>query len=160
MRNIFLYLAISTMLAGACNSRMPKDDKTSEENRAVKRLLEEYYLTMSDRDWSKYEKFFSDDAILTTIWQIDSTGQPVIFTNTITDFLAQTEEGPDSQPIFEERLVESTVEVRGNLAVSWVRYEAKFGTEEDLMHWEGVDLISLIKHSGEWKIVSIVFESV
>ena len=49
--------------------------------------------------------------------------------------------------------------MKNNLANAWVKYEAKFGTKDQLMEWKGIDLFSFIKYNEEWKIVSIVYES-
>ncbi len=144
---------------------VPREEKRTQQNpsnieKEINQLLHDYYNTMSERDWLMYKEFFSDKATLTTIWQVDSAGSPIIFTNTITEFLAQTENGPDSQPIFEEKLLNAEVSVKHNLAQAWVKYEAKFGTEENLYEWQGYDLFSLIRFEGKWQIVSIVFETI
>jgi hypothetical protein len=103
--------------------------------------------------------FLLTRATLTTVWQTDSSSNPDIFTSTIDEFLDQTKDGPDSQPVFEEKMVESEIVVKQNLANAWVKYDAKFGSEDNLMTWSGYDLFSLIKHEGEWKIASIVYSS-
>ena len=109
---------------------------------------------------ARIQNFFIDKATLTTVWQTDSASKPDIFTSTITEYLNQTKDGPDSQPVFEEKMVESKIEIKQNLASTWVKYDAKFGTEQNLMKWSGYDLFSIIKHEGEWKIASIVYTSV
>lgn len=56
-------------------------------------------------------------------------------------------------------MLSAEMEVRNNLAVVWAPYAAKFGTSENLKKWKGLDLFSLMKHQGEWKIVSLTFEA-
>ena len=141
-----------------CNDNQP-DKTTSQEENQIKDLLQSYYQVMSDRDWPNYQLFFAEKATLTTIWQPEDASSPEIHTNTISEFLAQTGEGPDSQPIFEEKMTQAEIQVKGKLAQAWVDYEAKFGTEDQLMEWKGIDLFSFIKHQGEWKITALVFES-
>ena len=114
---------------------------------------------MSDRDWDDYRSFFSPEATLTTIWQDSPDADPRIFSNTISQFIAQTPQGPDSQPIFEERPLEIEVDQRGNLATVWAKYTAKFGTEENLYTWEGTDLFVLMKFNGRWYITSLAYVS-
>jgi glutathionylspermidine synthase len=114
---------------------------------------------MSQRDWNAYKAFFADKAILTTIWQEPNDLEPKVLTNSITEFLAQTENGPDSQPIFGERPIKINITREGNLANAWVYYEAKFGTEDNLLQWKGYDLFSLLKFNGKWHIISITYLS-
>lgn len=142
----------------ACElEKTAKNNKQSDDR--INELLIDYYQTMSDRHWKSYKEFFINDATLTTIWKEETDSMPKIFTNSITDFIKKTNEGPDSQPVFEEKMLNSEIDVNKNLALAWVSYEAKFGTKDNLMKWNGVDLFSFIRYNNEWKIVSIVFES-
>ena len=125
----------------------------------IHKLLENYYTTMSERNWQQYKIFFSDDAILTTVWQKEGDTLPRIINTSITNFILEAKDGPGSQPIFEENMLSDEIKVKNNLATAWVKYEAKFGTKDKLMEWKGVDLFSFLRHDNEWKIVSIVFES-
>ena len=149
----------------ACSPQQPTEEKkeptpsASPDLEALKKILNDYYTTMSDRDWPQYKTFFSPDATLTTVWQGPTDTVPQINTNTISDFIAKTKDGPDSQPIFEEKMRSHEIKVKKNLATAWVSYEAKFGTEENLMEWTGMDLFSFMKYNGEWKIVALAFES-
>lgn len=141
-----------------CNDYQ-KDEASIKEEKQIKNLLQSYYQVMSDRDWPEYARFFAKEATLTTIWQPEAASSPEIHTNTITEFLAQTGDGPDSQPIFEEKMTRAEIQVKGNLAYAWVNYEAKFGTPDQLMEWKGLDLFSFIRHQNKWKIAALVFES-
>lgn len=142
---------------GCTPSGSGNTDQNQGQVNELTSLIEEYYKTMSNRNWPEYQEMFCEEGTLTTVWS-DSTGvERQIHTSTIQDFVASTAEGPDSQPIFEERPLNIEVEVKGILANAWVRYEAKFGSKESLMEWTGYDLFSFINHEGKWKIVSIVF---
>ena len=154
-----IILAFIASLPG-CGSPKEQANQKSLEELEIEQLLNGYYSAMSNRDWDRYAQFFSEKATLTTIWQIDSAGSPVIYSNTISEFLAQTEFGPDSQPVFEEKMIDFAIDVKKNLATAWVKYDAKFGTKENLHEWSGNDLFSFIRFEDQWKIVSIVYESV
>lgn len=104
-------------------------------------------------------RFFSEKATLTTIWLDTSDTNPQIFTNTISEFVAQTANGPDSQPVFEEKPLTIDVEIKNNLASVWVKYEAKFGSENEIIEWKGHDLFSLLKFNDKWYITSISYIS-
>lgn len=149
------FLIVGYLICCSCTSEKNVDSETAQ----LQQLLVDYYQTMSDRDWKKYQTFFSEAAILTTVWQPQPDSMPQLFSVTISEFIAQTPQGPDSQPIFEEKMVDSEISIRNNLAQAWVKYEARFGTTDQLMEWKGVDLFSFIKFENEWKIVSLTYES-
>ena len=125
----------------------------------LQQLLEDYYTTMSARNWNAYRSFFWNKATLTTTWAGTEIPDPEVHVSTIDEFIAQTPEGPDSEPIFEEKMLGAEVEVRGSLALAWVSYEAKFGSKEKLTEWTGTDLFTFMHFRGEWKIVALAFES-
>ncbi len=135
----------------------PPTSAQDQEGKVIQALLHEYYSVMSDRDWDAYRSYFIDSAILVTLWQPAGSKETGIFHATIEEFIKKTPEGPDSQPIFEERMIRSQIEVQGKMAVAWVDYEAKFGTPENLMEWTGKDLFTLIKWKDTWKIVSLTY---
>lgn len=137
----------------------PQKLTRTDETAPLYKLLEEYYHYFSERDWDKYESYFWSEATLTTVWQDDGMDAPGVVITSIEEFLGKTHLGPDSQPIFEEKMNDAFVAVRGDLAQAWVKYEAKFGNDNELMQWEGIDLFSFMKHNGEWRIVSIVYSS-
>lgn len=152
--NVFYLLFYSSMLLG-----QPEEIVRSPAEQELYLILEEYYETMSDRDWIAYRDFFVAGGTLTTVWKAESEAKPAIHTYSIDQFLAQTKDGPDSQPIFEEKMTSADMKIQGNLASVFVRYKAKFGTSENLMEWEGFDHFSMIRFEGKWKIVSITYES-
>lgn len=134
-----------------------KADSHSKEIKIIEKFLQDYYQTMSDRNWEEYKEFFWEEATLCTIWSPDGTSESEVDIFTIQDFLDKTEEGPDSQPIFEEKMEQCDVVVKGNLATAWVRYTAKFGTQENLMEWSGTDLFSFMQFKNRWKIVNLSY---
>ena len=159
-------LLISTLLLLQCtdeskNQTSTLSDSTIEVNESleIKHLLEDYYQTMSDRDWQAYKSFFWKKATITTKWFSEDDSSKYVHIVTIDDFISQTAAGPDSQPIFEEKMLNSNIDIKGNLGVGWVEYSAKFGTKEQLMEWTGKDLFTFMKNNDQWKIVALVFES-
>ena len=152
---IFLIILCSIVSCKRTNESTQIDNEMSQ----LETFITDYYDVMSQRDWNAYKDFFADKAILTTVWQESSDLEPKLFTNSITEFIAQTKNGPDSQPIFEERPIRIDISRENNLANAWVYYEAKFGTEENLMEWKGYDLFSLLKFNDKWHITSITYMS-
>ncbi len=130
---------------------------TESEEAVLREVITSYYHDMSDRDWATYKSYFTEDAMMTTIWKAPSDDEPRINSYSINDFLKQTRKGPDSRPVFEEKPLSIEISIRHDLATAWVKYAAKFGTKKDLIEWQGYDLFSFIRYKGEWKIASLAY---
>lgn len=128
------------------------------EGAAVEAMLKEYYKDMSARDWEKYRRHFWPNATITTAWQQPGDSAARVDVTTIDDFIKEAPLGPGSQPVFEEVMKDSKINMQGNIAEAWVNYEAKFGKSDSLATWTGTDVFTLLRHNQEWKIVSLVFE--
>ena len=110
-----------------------------------------------DRDWTRFQDHFWPGATLTTVWAPDpEEGERVVVT-TIPDFVAQAPLGPGSREVFEERMVSARLEIAGGLAQAWVRYDARFGDPGAIVEWSGIDAFNLIRHQGQWRIVSLAY---
>lgn len=149
-------LVVMVVLIG-CQSKT--ETQKSEDVLAVENRLKNYYEVMSQRDWPVYRSFFWENATITTAWQAPGDSVERVDVTTIDDFIKETPNGPDSQPVFEKRMLDSKITVEGNIAEAWINYEAKFGQPDSLMQWNGTDVFTLLRHEGEWRIVSLVFES-
>ncbi|NIM51053.1 MAG: hypothetical protein GTO22_17690 [Gemmatimonadales bacterium] len=76
---------------------------------------------------------------------------------TVPEFVEQAPSGPGSREIFEERMLSAEVHARADLATVFTRYRARFGDVGQVAEWEGIDSFALLKHDGEWRIVSLSF---
>tara|TARA_R110000744_G_scaffold376980_1_gene491640 strand:- start:1641 stop:2129 length:489 start_codon:yes stop_codon:yes gene_type:complete len=159
MKKLILILFVSLPLFH-CGQNKEKKSNLNTYEKELEQFIVDYYKTMSDRNWESFARFFSEKATLTTIWQSETDSVPRITTNTIGEFISKTADGPDSQPIFEEKPIEIVIEVKNHLANAWVKYEAKFGTKEELIEWKGHDLFSFLKSNEEWFIISITYLSI
>lgn len=158
-----LLLLIAGIFLFACTKKT--DDSTSTvslintpEGASVEAELKEYYRHMSDRDWEKFRSHFWKNATITTTWQQPGDSVAMVDVTTIDDFIKEAPLGPGSQPVFEEKMLESKINVQNNIADAWIKYEAKFGKPDSLVTWTGTDVFTLLRHNGQWKIVSLVFE--
>ena len=129
------------------------------EGAGIESRLRQYYEDFSSRDWQKFQSHFWNNATLTTSWQMPGDSIARVDVTTIDDFIREAPFGPGSQPIFEEKMKKSRIDVKGNLATAWVDYDVKFGRMDSLQQWSGTDVFTFLRHNREWKIVSIVFES-
>jgi hypothetical protein len=149
----FVTLALA-LLTGACRSSQAVPTQSEHELRTA---LERYYADFSARDWVAVREHFWPDATLTTVWQPPGEPAARVVIHTIDEFLASTAEGPDSQPIFEERLLGANVRELNGLAQVWTTYEASFGAPGAVKTWRGWDAITWMEHDGRWRIVSLAF---
>lgn len=123
----------------------------------IMKELTEYYDHMSARNWKAYASHFWPGATITTVWQAAGEPAPKVLITSIQDFIAQTPQGPNSQPVFEERMVDADVRASGNLAQVWANYKARFGGLGKVDEWTGIDAFTLMKHEGHWKIAGLTF---
>jgi hypothetical protein len=72
-------------------------------------------------------------------------------------FVAPAPLGPDSKPVFEERLLGAEVRAYSNLAHVWAHYAVRFGDPDSVATWRGIDAITLMKHAGRWRIVALAY---
>jgi len=156
MKKIIILIISLPIVLLSCNNNRSVQSENSQI-KYVENFIVQYYEVMSSRDWSAYQELFAEKATLTTIWRDSTETKRLIFTNTISEFVAQTANGPDSQPIFEEKPLKIDIEIKNNLAAVWVEYGAKFGRENELIEWKGYDLFSLINFEGNWKIASLTY---
>jgi hypothetical protein len=159
-----LLIVLTVIFTVSCTKKSENSTSTisltdTPEGSGIEKLLNNYYQTMSARNWTQYRDYFWPGATITTAWIQPGDSIETVDVTTIDDFIRETPMGPDSKPVFEEKMTDFRIEVQGDLAQAWVSYEATFGKPDSLMHWQGTDLFTLLRHNGNWKIVSLVFES-
>ncbi len=161
-----IIVAILWLLFISCTVRTEKRGPESTtslhgtpEGQVVEDFLKRYYHVMSERNWTEYEKYFWPGGTITTVWVQPGDSVRTVDVTTIRDFIRETPRGPDSQPIFEEKMLNSVVTVVNNIATAKVEYQARFGSQDNISEWEGTDQFTLLRHNGEWRIVSLVFET-
>jgi hypothetical protein len=150
-------LIVVLVLLGGCTVRRAAPAPSNPDDEAVRLAVQQYYRDMTARDWPAYAAHFWPRATLTTVWKPPRESAPRVVVTTIDSFLATTGEGPDSRPIFEERLLGQDVRMAGNLAHVWARYEARFGDSALVRTWRGVDAFTWMKHDGAWRIVALAY---
>lgn len=149
---LFATLMVELIVLGCAEKSEDKIDSN------IKATLESYYKVMSDRNWKLYKNFFYDSATITTIWQKSGDSVAKVHVISIEEFIREAPNGPDSKPIFSERMISFSGKQQGNIATVWTTYHARFGDENDLAEWDGTDVFTLMKHEDKWKIVSLVFQ--
>jgi len=149
--------AAAPVLFAACASESPSANETDTAREEVIEAVESYYADFSAREWDRFSGHFWPSATLTTVWQPPGENAPRVVTTTVPEFVRLAPQGPDSKPIFEERMDSSDVRVAGNLAHVWAHYTARFGDSTDVATWRGIDAFTLMKHDGRWRIVALAY---
>ena len=160
MKNaVSVNLLLAALLGSGCGGNATPPEGATADQDTIRQTLLVYYQDMSDRAWARYRTHFWDNATITTVWQQGGDSSRRVHVITIDEFVRDTPNGPDSKPVFEEKMLGSEIAITGNIAVVWARYEAKFGSRDSLSHWQGTDVFTLLRFGGSWKIVSLVFEA-
>jgi hypothetical protein len=141
----------------ACAPRDAGPTEDASARRDLGAAVAQYYRDMSARTWSAYAAHFWPQATLTTVWQPQGESAPRVVITSLEEFLSHTAEGPDSKPIFEERLLSQEARIVGDLAHVWAHYEVRFGDSASVATWRGVDAFTWMKHDGTWRIVALAY---
>lgn len=147
------------MARARCPQSVPPD-ATEAARAEILDALERYYADFSSRDWDAFASHFWPGATLTAVWQPPGAEAPRVVVTGLDEFIARAPQGPGSREIFEERMLDAKVLTHGNLAQVWARYEARFGDPGEITEWRGIDAFTLMKHDGEWRIVSLSYTDV
>ncbi|MEX0692573.1 MAG: nuclear transport factor 2 family protein [Gemmatimonadales bacterium] len=131
------------------------DDSVGED--VVRATIERYYDAFSRLDSAAFLALFWPGADVTTAWQAPGADSVAIMIMPVEQFVAQWAEGPGSQPIFEERMEQAAIRLRGDLAQAWVRYTARFGDSTHADEWSGIDAFTLMRVGAAWRIVELAF---
>ena len=63
---VTIFLVVIGQGTTSCDPQVSNADERTASNE-MKEFITDYYNVMSDRDWIAYEKFFTEEAVLTTI---------------------------------------------------------------------------------------------
>src|SRR4051812_38385829 len=82
----------------------------------IRAELSKYYADLSARKWNAFATHFWPGATITTVWQPPGEPAERVTTVTVPEFIASAPMGPDSKPIFEERLTACDIRIDNDLA--------------------------------------------
>ncbi len=133
-------------------------EEDSAAQQQVTAALRVYYQRFSSRNWRAFLQSFWPGAIITTRWTPPGARGPRVAVVTLDEFIRQGPNGPDRLAVFRESMVDARVRRYGDLADAWVVYRARFGERGDsVLVSSGVDAFHLMRHDGQWRIVSLTF---
>ncbi len=137
------------LLALALALPAPLAAQRSVEETAVLATVQNLFRGMRTRDTALIRSVFEPGARLTGMrTRPDGTeALQIIGVEQFVQFVAK-----DPRPEWTERAFDPKVEIEGSLAQVWAAYDFHFG--QTFSHC-GVDAVQLLKHRGQWLIVSI-----
>ncbi len=153
---------VSLVLAACTVEYAPPDGRRADagpnaDTSLVLAELRSYYRDLSARDWTAFRDHFWPGATIATRWQPPGEDSTRVWMTSVPEFVAAAPLGPDSREIFEESMVDARIHMTGDLAQAWVVYRARFGDPGAVAEWEGIDAVSMMRHGGRWRIVSLAF---
>jgi hypothetical protein len=125
-------------------------------------VIDEMYAMISGpagpRDWSRQRNCFLPDArqIRTSVGEDGRSAMKVM---ALDDYARDTQPFFDANAFYEVE-TERRVDVFGNIAQVWSRYEARSSPDEAEPERRGVNSIQLFRHPDEgWRIVAMIWDN-
>lgn len=132
-----------------CFSINVNAQKSESEN--VKTKIIEFFDAFHKQDTTALKSMVTDKIILQSI-SINKEGKTVLKEEDFNQFVNNIASIPKDRK-FEEKLLDFSIQVDGNMANAWTPYE--FWYQEKFSHC-GVNSFQLIKVDNEWKIIYLV----
>lgn len=123
---------------------------TQAQNQEVQHTIETFFKGFHSRDSLAIQKVCSDKMSLQSI--TENTKGSQFSTETAAKFYQSIASIPTTMQ-FEERLLGHMIHIDGAMAIDWTPYE--FFVNGKKSH-SGVNVFTLYKDNGEWKIVAII----
>lgn len=132
------------------------------DEQAIGAVIDEMYAMISGpagiRDWSRQKNCFHPDARQIRSW-VDNQGRPIIKCMSLDDYAR------DTMPIFAandfyEVETDRRVDLFGNIAQVWSRYEARRSPDGQDVERRGVNSIQLFRDSERgWRIIHMIWDN-
>ena len=142
MKNAILLLLI-------CATTVSFAQKAEED--AVRMAIDNFFIGFHQKDRVIMENAVSKDVVMQTIGK-NREGKIIVKTEVYDDFINSIIAIPE-ESTYEEKLLDYTVQVDGDMAHVWTPYE--FWYNKEFSHC-GVNSIQLVKLDGKWKIVYLI----
>jgi hypothetical protein len=121
------------------------------ETEIVKAKIIEFFDAFHKQDTTALKSMVTDKVTLQSI-STNKEGKTVLKEDDFNQFVKNIASIPKDRK-FEEKLLDFSIQVDGNMANAWTPYE--FWYQEKFSHC-GVNSFQLIKIDGEWKIIYLV----
>ena len=132
------------------------------DEQAIGAVIDEMYAMISGpagpRDWSRQANCFHADARQIRTW-VDEDGRPAMKMMSLDDYAR------DTTPFFEansfhEVETDRRIDLFGNIAHVWSRYEARRSPDDADVERRGINSIQLFRDPQHgWRIVSMIWDN-
>ncbi len=141
MRFIFyLFLFVSTTIFGQTN-----------EKREVKQAVDTFFEGFHKGDTAIMKTVMADKILMQTAYK-NKEGKDILVTDDPNKLITAIADRPEDQK-WDERLLDYSIQVDGNMANAWTPYEFWFNGE--FSHC-GVNSFQLFKDGDQWKIIYLI----
>ncbi|MCK7590579.1 nuclear transport factor 2 family protein [Subsaxibacter sp. CAU 1640] len=123
--------------------------ETDEE--AVQKAIDDFFIAFHQKDRTQMEAAVAEGVVMQTITK-DKDGKTFVKTESYTDFVSTILAIP-KDAYFEEKLLNMTIQIDGDMAHVWAPYG--FWYNNEFSHC-GVNSIQLVKLDGRWKMVYLI----
>jgi hypothetical protein len=129
---------------------------------AIGAVIDEMYAMISGpagpRDWSRQRNSFLPEARQVRTW-VDDQGRPAMKMMGIDDYARDTTPFFEANPFYEIE-TDRRIDVFGNMAHAWSKYEARRGPGDAIPERRGINSIQLFRHPDEgWRIISMIWDN-
>ena len=151
------------VLAGGCASGTPPAPavQTDSDQFQIEATVLAMYNVMSGpagrHDWNRFKDLFAPDARLIET-QRENGGTKTIV-RTPDEFAAGAQKILQEQAMFEHPVV-TRVEVSGNIAQVFSRFEARHASTDEKPYVTGVNSIQLVRNGDRWQILTVLTEDI
>jgi hypothetical protein len=132
------------------------------DEEAIGAVIDEMYAMISGpagiRDWSRQKNCFHPDARQIRSW-VDKQGRPLIKCMSLDDYARDTMPYFAANDFYE---IETSrrIDLFGNIAQVWSRYEARRAPDDEEVERRGFNSIQLTRHAERgWRIIHMVWDN-
>ena len=132
------------------------------DEEAIGAAIDEMYAMISGpagpRDWSRQENCFLPDAHQVRTW-VDDQGRPQRLVMGLDDYSANTTPFFNENPFYEVE-TERKIDVFGNIAHVWSKYEARTSPSDTDVERRGINSIQLFRDPDSgWRIIHMIWDN-
>jgi hypothetical protein len=125
-------------------------------------VVDEMYAMISGpagpRDWSRQASCFLPEARQVRTW-VDEQGRPAMKVMGLADYARDTQPFFDAHPFYEVE-TERRIDLFGNIAHVWSRYEARTSPDDAEPERRGINSIQLFRHPDQgWRIIAMIWDN-
>ncbi len=123
----------------------------NDDKAQVKATVDTFFKGFHKGDTALMKSVMADKILMQTAYR-NKEGKDVLVTDDVNKVVNTIADRPDTQK-WDERLLEYSIQVDGNMANAWTPYE--FWFNDEFSHC-GVNSFQLFKDGEEWKIIYLI----